>query len=52
MGVWELAGVVSFGSSGACGAGIPLVVTRVAEAEVLVWLKELIGGDLPAFPVL
>jgi secreted trypsin-like serine protease len=49
-GVWELAGVVSFGSSGACGAEVPLVVTRVAEAEVLGWLKEVVGGDLPAFP--
>jgi hypothetical protein len=50
VGVWELVGVVSFGSSGACGAGIPLVVTRVTEAEVLGWLKERVGGDLPAFP--
>ena len=52
LGVWELAGVVSFGASAACGAKVPLVVTRINEANVyvLLWLKRIIGGDLPAYP--
>ena len=49
-GVWELGGVVSFGVSSACGSDTPLVVTRVGDSEVMSWLKELLGKDLPERP--
>jgi hypothetical protein len=48
--MWELAGVVSFGSAATCGASSPLVVTRLAEARQLAWLRKVIGGDQPAYP--
>ena len=37
-GVWELAGVVSFGSQ--CGANSPLGVTRMGDRGVLEWVKK------------
>ena len=49
-GVWELGGVVSFGVSAACGSDTPLVVTRVGDNEVMSWVKELLGKDLPERP--
>ena len=49
-GSWDLAGVVSFGVSRACGANAPLVVTRVSEPSILNWIKERVGKDLPYRP--
>jgi len=42
-GVWELAGVVSFGASRSCGAQTPLVVTRVGEESINRWVRNIVG---------
>ena len=50
-GYWELAGVVSFGTSSSCGSHSPLVLARVGEPGLLEWVREEVGrGSLPAFP--
>ena len=49
-GIWDLAGVVSFGTSSACGSRTPLVVTRIEEPGILTWVKEQVGADIPAYP--
>lgn len=50
-GYWELAGVVSFGTSSSCGSHSPLVLARVGEASLLEWVREEIGErSLPMFP--
>ena len=50
LGTWDLAGVVSFGTSSACGSRTPLVVTRIEDPGILAWVKEQVGEDMPAYP--
>ena len=40
IGHWELAGVVSFGVTRACGSKTPLVVTRVADPGILSFIRD------------
>ena len=49
-GPWDLAGVVSFGIHSACGSNTPLVLTRMSAYSILVWVKEVVGEDLPIRP--
>ena len=46
-GTWDLAGVVSFGVSPVCGSKTPLVVTRVADPEILNFVRDVIGSSVP-----
>jgi hypothetical protein len=45
VGVWELAGVISFGASRTCGANAPLVVTRVQDPAILNWVSDMVASD-------
>ena len=47
--IWELTGVVSFGTSTCGNVDYPLVFTRI-EGEVNIWLRNLVGRDLPGHP--
>jgi secreted trypsin-like serine protease len=44
--IWELAGVVSFGTKTCGNVDYPLAFTRV-EGEVNLWLREIVGRELP-----
>ena len=46
VGHWELAGVVSFGVTRACGSRHPLIVTRVADPEILNFIRDEINSNL------
>ena len=46
-GSWELAGVISFGVTKACASNTPLVLTRIENQEILSWLQEVIGEEMP-----
>ena len=46
VGHWELAGVVSFGVTRACGSRHPLIVTRVADPEILTFIRDEINSNL------
>ena len=46
IGHWELAGVVSFGVTRSCGSKSPLVITRVADPEILSFIRDEIGSNL------
>ena len=47
VGHWELVGVVSFGVTRACGSRTPLIVTRVADPEVLSFIRDEIDSNHP-----
>ena len=47
IGKWELAGIVSFGVTRACGSKTPLIVTRVADPEILSFIRDEIDSNLP-----
>ena len=46
IGHWELAGVVSFGVTTACGSRTPLIVTRVADPQILSFIRDEIDRNL------
>ena len=45
IGNWELAGLVSFGVTRACGSKTPLIVTRVADPEILSFIRDEIDSN-------
>ena len=47
IGTWELAGVVSFGVTRACGSKTPLVVTRVADPDISSFIRDVINSNFP-----
>ena len=47
--VWQLAGVVSFGTNNCGNVDLPLGFIRI-EGEVNTWLRNIIGDRLPVYP--
>ena len=47
--VWQLAGVVSFGTANCGNVDLPLGFTRI-DGEVNTWLRDTIGDILPEYP--
>ena len=47
--VWQLAGVVSFGTNNCGNIDLPLGFVRI-DGEVNFWLRNIIGNNLPDYP--
>ena len=49
--VWQLAGVVSFGTSNCGNVDLPLGFIRI-DGEVNTWLRNIVGQVLPEYPTI
>ena len=47
--LWQLAGVVSFGTNNCGNTDLPLGFIRI-DGEVNIWLRNIIGNNLPDYP--